>query len=872
MINKKDAAKKPQSPINTSLKPICLAMVTVLSFSATAQADEEKIIEEVVSYGTYSGSLARAMDIKQGSDNVVDAISAEDIGKFPSSNVAEALQLVPGVQIARDRGEGLGVSVRGLGPNFQTTQLNGRNIAINENVENSGQNGRQFRYDVLPSDLIAGLEVVKSPSASMEEGAIGGQVNIKTFKPLDLGNSASATAQVSHSDLSDSMDPRLSGIYSWVNENEDFGLLVSAAYSDREIRQDRVFTFNWIQGALNAATGETADLNQAFAPQRNRPTLERQDRNRQSLAAALQWQSSDNHEMNIDLLWSQFNVAFDEIGIDIELGGEVQNPVVVGDSLLAGKALGTNLQLSRESSESEHANLTLAMNNTWTWDDWRVSTDISLSNADSETVAPIRRTRIRLTDQAVDFDYSAGFEQAPSFSFPVDISDSSNFPGRRIEYRTIDVSDSDNALKLDIEHTLSGVISSVEFGVNIRQREREYNRRDIRVSDGIDGVFFSDDYFENFPVSDFASNVSGNYPSEWAVPKESAYFSDFFASSLLEQPLTAGDKRNSYVVEENVYAGYVQSNIESTAGLPVFGNIGLRMVRTEQNPSGTSVIDDSPQAVAFENAYNELLPSANINFELSDEVILRTAFAKVMTRPSLPDLRPGLTFSTDAPTASGGNPLLNPYQALQYDLSLEWYFDQDAYVSAGLFYKDITTFISKQAQMLDVNGTDVILSAPFNTGKGDITGLEIAYQQVFSSLPAPFNGLGVQANYTYVDSQVEVTQDDVLVAQPIAGLSENSSNFVVFYEYEDFGARIGYNWRDAFLVSNGVGTVADQYQDAFGTLDMNVTYTLSNSISLSVEAVNLTDESIKTYFDDKQRGGRIDHYGKRVALGVNVKF
>ncbi|GEA10565.1 TonB-dependent receptor [Alteromonas sp. KUL49] len=858
--------------LRKNLAPLALAVAAAMVPSVQAQqTDDEQVIEEILVLGSYSSSLMRAMDLKRSAETVTDAISAEDIGKFPTENVAEALQLVPGVQIDRNRGEGLGVSVRGLGPTFQVTQLNGRGVAVNENVENSGQNGRQFRYDILPSELISGLEVIKSPSANMEEGAIGGLVNIQTFKPLELGNFGSATAKASYTDLADSTDPRVSGLYSWNNEDKSLGFLVSGAFSERELRQDRVFTFNWIQGALSAEDGEPS-LDKAFAPQRNRPTLERQSRTRQSLASALQWKSSNIHEMNIDMLYSKFNVAFDEIGIDIELGGKVANPVVNGNSLVSGTALDTNLQLSRESSDAEHDTFSLGVNNEWRLDNWHLSADVSLSEANSETVEPIRRTRIRLNDQAVGFDYSAGYKHAPSFTFPVDISDSSVFPGRRIEYRTIAVEDSDYGVKLDAERFFDGAVSSVEFGVHLRKRERIYNRRDIRVSDGISGEFFNDTFYETFPVSDFAANVSGNYPSVWAVPNEDAFFSTFFSSELINQPLTAGDQRNSYQVDETISAGYVMANLSAGDELPVFGNIGLRVVSSTQSPSGTSIIDGSPQVVDFETDYVEVLPSANINFELSDDLLLRTAFAKVLTRPSLPDLRPGLTFSTDSPTAKGGNPLLEPYEALQYDVSAEWYFADSGYVSLGYFYKDITTFISTQAQLLDVEGTEVILSAPSNTGNGDISGLEFAYQQVFDTLPAPFNGLGVQANYTFVESEVEVTEGDVLVAQPIAGLSENSFNLVVFWEYEDFGARLAYNWRDDFLVSNGVGAVSDQFQDAFGTLDTSMSYDVSDSISVSLEGVNLTDESIHTYFDQRVRGGRIDHYGRRFSLGVNVTF
>ncbi len=214
--------------------------------SVPAQADEPTEIEELVVTGGFANSLARALNEKRKAANVVDAISAEDIGKFPSNNVAEALQRVPGVAITRDRGEGLFIRVRGLGPNFQIVTLNGRSAAVNENMRDSGQSGRQFRFDTLPSELVAGVEVGKTPLASLDEGAIGGVVDIKTFRPLDLGRSTVAlSATASRPELAGKTDPRVSGLVSWTNQAQTFGVLAAAVFDQRTLRQDRITGVGW---------------------------------------------------------------------------------------------------------------------------------------------------------------------------------------------------------------------------------------------------------------------------------------------------------------------------------------------------------------------------------------------------------------------------------------------------------------------------------------------------------------------------------------------------------------------------------------------------------------------------------------------------
>jgi TonB-dependent receptor len=858
-------------------KPLFYILTSgILSISLQTLADSDankvaKEIERITVIGTYSDSLSRAVAIKKESSSIIDIINTEDIGKFPSDNAAEALKLIPGVQIDRNRGEGLGVSVRGLGPTFQVTQLNGYNIAINENVENSNQNGRQFRYDILPSELISSIEVIKSPSASMTEGALGGIVNINTFKSLQIGNQASTSFELSYSDLPGKIDPKFSTLLNWTNEAKTLGTLFSVSYSKRTIRQDRIFTFGWLRGALTASPDEPS-LNEVYAPQRNRPTYEYQERERQSISSTIQWLYNEDHELNINLLWSKFLVDFDEIGMDIELGGVVESADIHNDTLVSGTALNSALQLSRESSKSAHNSLTLSFEDKWNIENWTINTAISFSSAYSDTIDPIRRTRLRLSNLAVGFDYSRGFSTAPDFRFPIAIENSANFPGRRIEYRTIEVNDSDNNFTIDVKRYYSDILSSLQFGIQMRERKRTYSRRDIRVSEGINGVYFNDNYFENFPVSDFSSESQGNYPRTFAVASGDTFHQEFFTDSLLESPITSSDKLNSYQVKEQIIAGYIQANFDSIYTFPIFGNFGLRAVSTKQNPSGTSVIDKLSVPVNPTNSYTEILPSVNFNVEIFEDLLLRTAFSKALSRPSLPDLRPGITISTDAPTAKGGNPLLNPYTAYQYDLSLEWYFDQSSYVSASVFLKDITSFISTQAQLVNINNIDLTLSAPFNTGKGSIKGIEASYQYLFSSLKYPFDGLGLQTNYTYVDSSIEITENNLTKKQDIAGLSKHSFNIVAFYELDNFAFRVGYNWRDSFLISNGVGVVADENQNDFGTVDVNISYALTPQISLSFEAVNITNESIKTYFENTSRGGRIDHYGRRFYLGTSIKF
>ena len=189
---------------------LSLSSTTAMAADASAAAEDT----EIVVTASYAKSLQAAAALKRASDHGLDAINAEDIGKFPARNAADALQLVTGVTVERQRGAGLYVSVRGLGPQFQNVQLNGRSIAVNDLIENGGARGRQFRFEVLPAELISQIEVVKTPTADMDDGALGGNINIKTFKPLDLGTKGAFAVRTTYNDVREKNDPSASGLVS----------------------------------------------------------------------------------------------------------------------------------------------------------------------------------------------------------------------------------------------------------------------------------------------------------------------------------------------------------------------------------------------------------------------------------------------------------------------------------------------------------------------------------------------------------------------------------------------------------------------------------------------------------------------------------
>ncbi|CTP82406.1 hypothetical protein XTPLMG730_0021 [Xanthomonas translucens pv. phlei] len=308
-----------------------------------------KELDRIQVLGSYAGSLSAALRAKRYADSVVDVIAAEDIGKLPAQNVAEALQRVPGVSIVRDRGEGVYVRVRGLGPNFQVTTLNGQTMAVNENVRTSGQTGRQFRYDTLPAELVSGLEVIKSPTADLDEGAIGGIVNVRTFRPLELGKTlTNVSLESSQAQRPHANDPRVSGLFNWVNADGSFGLLISGAYAQRSLRQDRVNEVSWdyYRNGVPGAPGAY------YAPTGLRPTLELEHRERSGVAASLQWKPSAAWETNLDLLYARQTVHYDEysLGVGFDSLAKLSDLRVAHGGITGFDYRNGQVQISRETS------------------------------------------------------------------------------------------------------------------------------------------------------------------------------------------------------------------------------------------------------------------------------------------------------------------------------------------------------------------------------------------------------------------------------------------------------------------------------------------------------------------------------------------
>ncbi|MDP5279786.1 TonB-dependent receptor [Sphingomonas sp. DG1-23] len=864
------------------LTVIALALVQP-AFAQTAEAPADAQAdgnEDIVVTGSYASSLAAATETKRQAAYGVDSINSTDIGKFPTQNVAEALQLVTGVAITRPRGEGLYVSVRGLGPQFQSTMLNGRSVAINDLIENGGAAGRQFRFEMLPAEFVSQIDVVKTPTADMTEGALGGNIDVKTFRPLDVGTRTTLNLRGTWTTMTGKVKPNATALTSYASADGTFGLLAGAQYWAKEVRNDRWYNTGWNIASVFAPTLGAGK----YTPTRTRPTIETESRERMSGIISAQWRPSDELETTLDVLGTRLDVAYDEYGLDIypdDTSVAGHRPVIVpgsvkldGDTVVAATINDVRFMGTREYSLNRHDLLSVGLKQSWKPEGWDVTANVNWSYAHSfhpSYAEGTVRSRIQFF-APLTYDASGGYKVIPTFTTPVDPTNPANFVLYPFNIAPKNSKDWDWYARLDVGHSMDGLLSKIAAGGEYHWRKRDYWRRDFTVNPGqVPLNAFAPNGYEAIPFDDFLDGVSGNAPRNWIVPITSVFYDKLFTDAVKNAPLAPGDLRASYVVTEKTASAYLRADY--ALGASITGNVGVRYVHTDQVASGTLTIGTAPTPASFPKTFNNWLPSFNLRAELSPTLVARLAASRVLTRPNVTQSAPQISVSTDAPTGSGGNPELVPFLATQFDGSLEWYFNRKGSLTAALFYKAMDKYITAQNINVEIPGRGtILLSTQVNGGDAKVYGAEAAYNQVFTFLPRPLDGLGIQASYTHTSVQAEYTAGARTIEDQLIGLSKNSFNLVGFYDYGPVSARLSYVWRDKYLSGTGSTTQTPSYVDAFGSLDGNLSFRVTDKTTLSLEAINIAGAKQYSYNDDTLRYGEIHYWGRTILFGVRTEF
>ena len=892
--------------------------------NATAQDAGDSANSETVVVTGFRQSLAAALDVKRDSSGIVDAIVAEDIASFPDLNLAESIQRVPGISIDRVAGEGRNITVRGLTGDYTRIRINSMEALSTSGASDSsgGSNrGRAFDFNTFAADLFNSITVRKTTSADIDEGSLGATVDLRTARPFDYdaGFTGAASAQFGWNDLSEETSPRYAGLASWTNTDQTFGVLASVAYSDRTILEEGFSTVRWQDGNFRSVNGVACpagpdcaaiDTNSLIyhprIPRYGRLTHEQE---RTGVTLAAQWRPTERTEVSADLLYANFDGTRDEEYLEVFFRSQEGNIDVnsftidqSNNTLNSGNFDISQLSNGTHPVRSEHrydeletdfVQFTLEVEHEFT-DTFRGH--VIAGTVSSEFSNPVQTTVFADAVGEVSgyvYDFTQGSD-TPYISFgSLDVTDPSQFAFTEFRDRPQSVDNSFDTIAGDLSYdftpslTLSGGVSWKRFEFETTEFRRE-STFGSRVCDyggydcmGATGAPITGDLVGY--VDGFGSGLGlpSGVDTRWLSPNVQAAAA---LVGLYDIPgaVQAGNNRS---VEEEDTGFWLQLDFETALGsVPVRGDVGVRYVETETSATGIL----STETVTVDSEYTDTLPSANVTFELTPDFYIRTGIAKVMARPSLGNLTPGgsLDSFTGPPYSyNAGNPFLDPYRATNYDVSFEWYFQEEALLSLGLFYKDVSNFFSRNSGgdvpysqtglpisaapassplrvALDAGQDPLVdVSQIANGGGGEVQGVEIIYQQPFTFLPAPFDDFGFQGNYTYVDSDT------------ILGFSPNAFNATLYYEGERLAARISGAYRDAYRTdrpSTAPSSLGrnERGVDSSFNLDFSSSYEITEGLQVTFEAINLTDEFENQIFDSGDLVNVHHHTGTEYLFGV----
>lgn len=1010
--------------LKRKLLATAIASSVVAGFHAPVMA-QSGAVEEVVVTGIRS-SVIQSMDTKRNAVGVVDAISSEDIGKMPDSNLAESLQRITGLSINREDGEGSRVTARGIGAELNMVTLNGRVMPAVTNADGGDSSTRAYDFANLASESVFGVDVYKTGRADVATGGLGATINIKTLRPLEAGSRASIGVkaiqdETVRSSAGQEITPEASGLFSWVNDDESFGVALSGSYQRRDSSNANNFVNNWTTEAWSADTtdgfvngGQGVVVNNAptdgqlwSRPSDLRYEVQDNQRERSNAQLTVQFKPVEKLTATLDYTFSEldrtshraqqstwFNQdAISELTFD---NGAVKTPILYREQYFNRIARGTDdnpftqpndvwkdVSFAGSQLDSLTQNNSFGVNLAYEAND-QLTFGLDYHSSSAENLTTILEMGLNaniVTGNIIDWS-----REMPLMSVTFDDCHErvrgGNDGVETHRYTTgncngvIDGGDVSGAMTNNLRSNTRTEIEQVQlfgefqfngkgffenagvkFGFEQRtdlnsSRASGDNRQGVGNWDGVDPALFPDQYFES---RDFGHD----FPDYGATTNDPAWFVGVDANihKLIEaaEYINAGGQHsadfygfvNGKVQWNNVYAtnrtieedsqsfyGQFYSGFE-IAGLESNLVVGLRYEETDvtsralvnepiilwwESDNDWSVVRSNEKTEQRDSgSYDYLLP--NIDFDISplDNLKLRVSYSETIGRPGYADLRPDVGLGDLLNRgANAGDPGLKPMESQNFDISAEWYYSEDSYVSLGYFRKDIDGFIGSQvfeetafglrdvrlgelaiasgipqtneaalhayvlanssAAYISSNGrwvrasdNDPLLiwdiNRPVNDKSSVIDGVEIAAQHWFGE-----TGFGVQANYTMVDS--DVAYDNLATGGQFAmtGLSD-TANVVGFYDKDAWQIRVAYNWRDSFLLSRTVGSGNEpRYVEDYSQIDVSIGYEINDNLTLTAEGINVTGENYRTHGRSKAQLLSLEDLGARYQLGLRYTF
>ncbi|SIQ59430.1 TonB-dependent receptor [Aquipseudomonas alcaligenes] len=816
--------------------------VLALAIAATPLWAADEYVEVI----GQAASIDQALKEQRRSDSVQSTVHADGVAQLPDQNVAEATQRLPGVSVERDQGEGRFVSVRGLGPDLNSVSVNGTLIPSPE------ADRRAVALDVLPSELVQSLSVVKTLTPDMDANSLGGTIEVESLSAFDhKGLFYTGSAEGSYDDNTEQTSPKFSGAvsdrFSLGDGTDNFGVAAALSWQQRDFGSD------------NVETGGDWD----FEDGARLAQLEQRDydirRERSGLGLNFDYRPDDFSSYYLRTLYSRFKDTETRNAAGVEFA-DAQQPGEAGD------AEGWRELKDREETQEIQS---FVLGGEQLVGQWTFNGQVGYSQSSEDTPGHIGGALFEGNDDFADVGFDS--TRKPRLNVGDDFYDPASFSLSEVEWAEENTEDTEKNIKLDAarDYDLAGHAAQVKFGGKLSRRDKS-NDTDIWTYEDLGDFGFSD---EQLGMDQFTKG-SVDYSLDRFGPGLSAdRIEDLIGGLDRSEFFNEEESRvNDFDMSEDINAAYLMHTLDID-DLRII--TGLRYEGTEFEAKGTGIRDGDYESIEASNDYHHWLPGLHARYQLDKDTQVRAAITHSVVRPTFGQLAPG--FVIDGDEASFGNPALDPLESRNYDLGIEHYLGRAGVVSAFLFYKDIENFVYNA----DLAGTgewvDFAEANTFANGdNADLWGLELAYSQKFDWLPAPWNGLLLGANATFSRSDASISGFDADSGRELSRdidlpfQSDTVGNLMLGWENDKLSLRLSANYKSDYLYE--VAGIDDEQHDLHVDdqvfVDFSAGYFLTKELQLKFEAQNLTDESYYVYTGRNAYNAQYEEYGPTYKLGL----
>jgi len=823
--------------------------------------------EEILVTGFRASQLSSVQD-KNAADVIKDSIDANDAGKLPDQNAAEALQRIPGVAITIDQGEGRYVAIRGIDPSLNNVTIDGRSIGAPE------ADDRRIALDTIPAEVLSRLEVIKTLTPDLDGNSIGGAVNLITPSPYDDpdGTMFTASADIGYYELNGKSPYSINAAWSQVfGAEEQFGVLITGSFSHREYGSENVQTDIWEEEGDYYVPGELVLRDYSL------------ERERQGIVANFEWRPSDD----VKIYWRNLFNEFQDTEVRIETQydyreGDLEDQTPTSGIFTEGEgARAYKKRLEKQSIAQS------TLGGEWLWGE--NTFEASATWGESEQDTPYDNEWAFEVEDSLPMMYDTS-DLFPRVNAPDEFVDPSFYEFDQFDMNNQLVTEDLQIYSADFRHDMNfgNTPGYLKGGIKYTGREKRSDAGGPSY-DGYEDDILLSQFYQPGP-SDFYDSVRpGFYTFGPQVDYDAilAFFNN--NQSGFEEAFDDTSEAayaEDFRVNEDVSAAYFMGGFD-------FDNLtltaGVRVEKTDSDYQAYEVLFDDGDFVGAEprygsQSYTDWLPDIVLRYQATDAFVVRGAWTNSIGRPGYVQLVPYRIFEfepNDDDELEGeleeGNPDLDRLQSSNFDLSFEYYLESGGILSAGLFYKDIDNpifFRTESFEEILFDGrffAELEITRPENAESGDIKGIELNYQQQFVDLPSPWNSFGVNINYTYTDGSAEVfDRDDDL---PFFLQPDNVGNVQLYFERAGFEARLAYAYRSEYLDEVGGDPNEDLYVAERGQLDFKARYSFNENYEIYFEVLNITDEPLRFFSgDNTSRLAENEIYSWNAVIGVQIDF